>query len=93
MEDWDMTMEEYVQYETERALGNAIVYNDALTSELEFSSEPMVSPQHVDELNWKNETSLSEYDDEKYNVINTSIWKTFGGNTRDLDSIWEENGQ
>ncbi|GJY60116.1 hypothetical protein Tco_0460008 [Tanacetum coccineum] len=47
----------------------AIVYNEALTSELEFSSEPMVSPQHVNELNWKNETPLSEYDDEKYNVI------------------------
>ncbi|GKC71446.1 hypothetical protein Tco_1117329 [Tanacetum coccineum] len=47
----------------------AIVYNDALTSKSDFSSEPTVSPQHVNELNLKNETSLSEYDDEKYNVI------------------------
>ncbi|GJV48619.1 hypothetical protein Tco_1438831 [Tanacetum coccineum] len=35
----------------------AIVYDDALSS------------QHVDEVNWKNETSLSEYDDGKYNAI------------------------
>ncbi|GJS51889.1 hypothetical protein Tco_0625251 [Tanacetum coccineum] len=103
MEDRDMTMEEYVQYETEKALRMgkvynwetamygkiswrldddnindlrifetrfpAIVYDDALTFESCFSSETTVSPQHVDELIWKNETSLSEYDDEKYNVI------------------------
>ncbi|GJY29557.1 hypothetical protein Tco_0405324 [Tanacetum coccineum] len=51
---------------------SAIVYADALTSELEFlefSSEPTVSPQYVDEVNLKNETSLSECDDEEYNVI------------------------
>ncbi|GKD21081.1 hypothetical protein Tco_1222784 [Tanacetum coccineum] len=70
-----MTMEEYIQYETEKALRNGkvynwetatygkiryvddindliffetkfptIVYDDALTSELEFSSEPTGSP-------------------------------------------------
>ncbi|GKB79972.1 hypothetical protein Tco_0946867 [Tanacetum coccineum] len=93
-------MEEYVQYEMEKALRNnqvynwetakygkiwyiedinylrffetkfpAIVYDDALKSELEFSSEPTLSSQHVDKVNWKNKTSLSEYDDEEYNVI------------------------
>ncbi|GJS60548.1 hypothetical protein Tco_0655332 [Tanacetum coccineum] len=40
----------------------AIVYIDALTSKSYFSPEPTVSPQHVDEINLKNETSLSEYD-------------------------------
>nr|GEW53842.1 hypothetical protein [Tanacetum cinerariifolium] len=40
MEDRNMTIEEYVRYETEKAFRNDIVYNDALTSELEFSSEP-----------------------------------------------------
>ncbi|GJW65162.1 hypothetical protein Tco_0117046, partial [Tanacetum coccineum] len=45
----------------------AIVYDDALR--LDFSSEPTLSSQHVDEVNWKNKTSLSKYDDEKYNVI------------------------
>ncbi|GJR96770.1 reverse transcriptase domain-containing protein [Tanacetum coccineum] len=99
-EDRDMTMEEYIQYETEKALRNgkvynwetatygkiwydedvhylrffktefpAIIYNDALTSELEFSSKPIVNPQHVNEVNLKNKTSLSEYYDKEYNVI------------------------
>nr|GEX77957.1 UBN2 domain-containing protein [Tanacetum cinerariifolium] len=39
----------------------AIVYDDALSS------------QHVDEVNWKNETSLSEYDDGKYNAISENV--------------------
>ncbi|GJX84462.1 hypothetical protein Tco_0335236 [Tanacetum coccineum] len=100
MDNPDITMEEYVQYETEKALRNnqvydwettkygkiwyiedinylrffetkfpAIVYDDALKSELEFSSEPTLSSQHVDEVKWKNKTSLSEYDYERYNVI------------------------
>ncbi|GJS75650.1 hypothetical protein Tco_0725531 [Tanacetum coccineum] len=100
MDDPDITMEEYVQLETDRALRNgkvynwekamyckiwydedihymrffktefpAIVYNDALASESDFSSEPTISPQRVDEISLKNETSLFEYDDTEYNVI------------------------
>ncbi|GKC78798.1 hypothetical protein Tco_1129572 [Tanacetum coccineum] len=42
----------------------AIAYNGALTSD--FSPEPTVSPQHIDEF---DETSLSKYDDEGQNVI------------------------
>nr|GEX40153.1 hypothetical protein [Tanacetum cinerariifolium] len=42
----------------------AIVYNDALTSKSDFSPLPIVSPQHIDEVNLKNETSLSECDGE-----------------------------
>ncbi|GJS69222.1 hypothetical protein Tco_0702063 [Tanacetum coccineum] len=45
----------------------AIAYHDALTSKLDYS--PIVIPQHIDEVNFKNETSLSEYDSEEYNVI------------------------
>ncbi|GJR96512.1 hypothetical protein Tco_0268686 [Tanacetum coccineum] len=67
MEDRDMTMEEYVQYETEKVLRN--VNDDALISELEFSSEPTVSPRHVAEVNWKIKTSLSKSNDEKYEII------------------------
>nr|GEV66756.1 hypothetical protein [Tanacetum cinerariifolium] len=94
MDDPDITMGEYVQLETDRALKNgkvnnwetatygkirydedihylrffetkfpAIVYDNALTS------EPTVSSQHIDEVNWKIETSLSECDDEKYEII------------------------
>ncbi|GJR13167.1 hypothetical protein Tco_0795819 [Tanacetum coccineum] len=47
----------------------AIAYNDALTSKLDFLTEPTVSPQHIDELNLKNETSLSVCDREEQNVI------------------------
>ncbi|GKC19889.1 hypothetical protein Tco_1022039 [Tanacetum coccineum] len=48
----------------------AIVYNDALTSKLDFLTEPTVSPQHINEFNLKDETSLSECDEEEQNVLN-----------------------
>ncbi|GJV60874.1 hypothetical protein Tco_1466974 [Tanacetum coccineum] len=47
----------------------AIVYNDAQTSKLDFLTEPTISPQHIDEFNLKDETSLSECDEEEQNVI------------------------
>ncbi|GJX75316.1 hypothetical protein Tco_0313911 [Tanacetum coccineum] len=47
----------------------AIVYNDALTSKSDLLTEPTLSPQHIDEFNLKDETSLSEYDEEEQNVI------------------------
>ncbi|GJS71319.1 hypothetical protein Tco_0704160 [Tanacetum coccineum] len=47
----------------------AIVYNDAQTSKLDFLTEPILNPQHIDEFNLKDETSLSEYDEEEQNVI------------------------
>ncbi|GJR18049.1 hypothetical protein Tco_0966576 [Tanacetum coccineum] len=46
----------------------AIVYNDALTSKLDFLTELAVSPQHIDEFNLKDEISFSEYDEEEQNV-------------------------
>ncbi|GJY32581.1 hypothetical protein Tco_0417050 [Tanacetum coccineum] len=48
----------------------AIVYNDALMSKLDFLTEPTVSPQHIDEFNLKDETSLSECDEKEQNVLN-----------------------
>ncbi|GKF41526.1 hypothetical protein Tco_0124868, partial [Tanacetum coccineum] len=48
----------------------AIIYNDSLTSKLDFLTEPTVSPQHIDEYNLKYETSLSECDEEEQNVLN-----------------------
>ncbi|GJS70229.1 putative reverse transcriptase domain-containing protein [Tanacetum coccineum] len=48
----------------------AIVYNDALTSKLDFLTEPTISPQHINEFNLKDETSLSECDEEEQNVLN-----------------------
>ncbi|GKB32882.1 hypothetical protein Tco_0872283 [Tanacetum coccineum] len=47
----------------------AIVYNDDLTSKLDFLTEPTVSPQHMDEFNLKDETSLSECNEEEQNVL------------------------
>ncbi|GJY11791.1 hypothetical protein Tco_0381100 [Tanacetum coccineum] len=47
----------------------AIVYNDALTSKLDFLTEPAVSPQHINEFDLKDETSLSEHDEEEQNVL------------------------
>ncbi|GJU41208.1 hypothetical protein Tco_1194165 [Tanacetum coccineum] len=46
-----------------------IVYNDALTSKSDFLTEPIVSPQHIDEFNLKDETSLSECNEEGQNVL------------------------
>ncbi|GJW51764.1 hypothetical protein Tco_0093115 [Tanacetum coccineum] len=47
----------------------AIVYNDALTSRSDFLTEPTVSPQHIYEINLKDETSLSKCDEEEQNVL------------------------
>nr|GEW93497.1 hypothetical protein [Tanacetum cinerariifolium] len=47
----------------------AIVYNDALTSKSDFSTEPNLCPQHIDEFDLKDKTSLSEYDEEEKNVL------------------------
>ncbi|GKE86183.1 hypothetical protein Tco_1559925, partial [Tanacetum coccineum] len=47
----------------------AIVHNDALTSKSDLLTEPTLSPQHIDEFDLKNETSLSEYDEVEQNVF------------------------
>ncbi|GJS03211.1 hypothetical protein Tco_0319719, partial [Tanacetum coccineum] len=47
----------------------AIVYNDALTSKLDFSTEPTLCPQHIDVFDLKDETSLSKYDEVEQNVL------------------------
>ncbi|GKC96940.1 hypothetical protein Tco_1162382 [Tanacetum coccineum] len=47
----------------------AIVYNNAQTSKSDLLTKPILNPQHIDEFNLKDETSLSEYDEEEQNVI------------------------
>ncbi|GKE09501.1 hypothetical protein Tco_1413052 [Tanacetum coccineum] len=47
----------------------AIVYNDALTSKLDLLTEPTISPQYIDEFYLKDETSLSECDEEEQHVL------------------------
>ncbi|GJX79429.1 hypothetical protein Tco_0327578 [Tanacetum coccineum] len=48
---------------------SAIVYNDALTSKSDFSTEPTLCPQHIDKFDLKDETSLSEYDEVEQSVL------------------------
>ncbi|GJT35616.1 hypothetical protein Tco_0926035 [Tanacetum coccineum] len=45
----------------------AIVYNNAQTSKSGYLTEPSLNPQHIDEFNLNNETSLSKYDKEEQN--------------------------
>ncbi|GJX92324.1 hypothetical protein Tco_0345650 [Tanacetum coccineum] len=47
----------------------AIVYNDALTSKSDFSTEPTLCPQHIDKFNLIDETSLSECYEVEQNVL------------------------
>ncbi|GKD77501.1 hypothetical protein Tco_1340122, partial [Tanacetum coccineum] len=48
----------------------AIVYNDAQTSKLNFLTKQTLSPQHIDEFNLKDETSLFKCDEDEQNVLN-----------------------
>ncbi|GJY76668.1 hypothetical protein Tco_0481784 [Tanacetum coccineum] len=76
MDDPNMTMEENIKLEEEKACRRgqneylAIVYNDALTSKSDLLTQPILNPQHIDEFNLKDETSLSECDKEEQNVLN-----------------------
>ncbi|GKB81555.1 hypothetical protein Tco_0948450 [Tanacetum coccineum] len=47
----------------------AIVYNDALTSKSDFSTEPTLCPQHIDKFDLKDETSLSEDDEVEQSIL------------------------
>ncbi|GKC52545.1 hypothetical protein Tco_1075290 [Tanacetum coccineum] len=47
----------------------AIVYNDAQTSKSYLLTEPFLNPQHIDEFDENDKTSLSEYDEEEQNVL------------------------
>ncbi|GKD89173.1 hypothetical protein Tco_1364680 [Tanacetum coccineum] len=47
----------------------AIVYNDAQTSKPNLLTEPILSPQHINEFDLKSETSFSEYNEEEQNVL------------------------
>nr|GEV40271.1 hypothetical protein [Tanacetum cinerariifolium] len=47
----------------------AIIYNNALMSISDFSTEPTLCPQHIDEFNLKNETSLFECDEKEQNIL------------------------
>ncbi|GKC80184.1 hypothetical protein Tco_1130958 [Tanacetum coccineum] len=46
-----------------------IVYNDAQTSKSNLLTEPILNPQHINEFDLNDKTSLSEYDDEEQNIL------------------------
>nr|GEZ26938.1 hypothetical protein [Tanacetum cinerariifolium] len=73
-------MEEYINLEEENARRReflkdfekeflAIVYNDALTSKPDSSTEPLKIPQHIDEFDLKVETSLFVCVEEEQNIV------------------------
>ncbi|GJX24018.1 hypothetical protein Tco_0228463 [Tanacetum coccineum] len=47
----------------------AIIYNDAQTSKSDLLTEPILNPQHINEVDLKDETSLSKCDEEEQNVL------------------------
>ncbi|GJX56140.1 hypothetical protein Tco_0286037 [Tanacetum coccineum] len=47
----------------------AIVYSDAQTSKSDLLTEPILSPQHIDEFDLNDETLVSEYDEEEQNIL------------------------
>nr|GEV43526.1 hypothetical protein [Tanacetum cinerariifolium] len=48
----------------------AIVYNDAQAFKSALLTDPILNPQQIDEFNLKNETSLSECDEDEQNILN-----------------------
>ncbi|GJX19112.1 hypothetical protein Tco_0221789 [Tanacetum coccineum] len=49
---------------------SAIVYHIAQTSKSNLLTEPILNPQNIDVFNLKDETSLSECDEEEQNILN-----------------------
>nr|GEX45218.1 zf-CCHC domain-containing protein/DUF4219 domain-containing protein/UBN2 domain-containing protein [Tanacetum cinerariifolium] len=80
MDDANITMEEYISLEEEKARRRgkvynwetatyAMVYNDALTSKSDSSTKPVEIPHRIDEFDLKTKTSLFKCDEEKQNIL------------------------
>ncbi|GKE76935.1 hypothetical protein Tco_1543055 [Tanacetum coccineum] len=67
MDDPNITMEEYIRLEEEKARRRAIVFNDAFTSEVMHSCKPTVSPPNDNKIDFK--ISFGKSDDEDYTII------------------------
>ncbi|GKE42323.1 hypothetical protein Tco_1469607 [Tanacetum coccineum] len=50
----------------------AIIYNDALTSKSDFSTEPTLCPQHIDEFDLKDENHYKGNDENEIDMIPSS---------------------
>ncbi|GJW64929.1 hypothetical protein Tco_0116813, partial [Tanacetum coccineum] len=64
MDDPNITMEEYIRLEEEKARRRAIVFNNTLTSKATPSCEPMVSSLNDNEIDFR--ISFDESDDKDY---------------------------
>nr|GEU99299.1 retrovirus-related Pol polyprotein from transposon TNT 1-94 [Tanacetum cinerariifolium] len=64
-------MKEYIRIEEEKARKRAIVYNEALTSEVTLSCEPTVSPLNDNQIDFR--ISFDESDDEDYTIVYDKI--------------------
>ncbi|GKD44523.1 hypothetical protein Tco_1269168, partial [Tanacetum coccineum] len=53
----------------------AIVYNDDQTSKSDYLTGQTLSPQHNNESDLKDETSVSEYDEEEQNILYFKVGK------------------
>ncbi|GJS80347.1 hypothetical protein Tco_0730228 [Tanacetum coccineum] len=60
MDNPNITMEEYIRLEEEKARRRAIVFNDTLTSEVTLSCEPTVSSLNNDEIDFRISFNESE---------------------------------
>ncbi|GJS62180.1 hypothetical protein Tco_0656964 [Tanacetum coccineum] len=67
MDNPNITMEEYIRPEEEKARRHAIVFDDVFTSEVTPSYEPMVSPHNNNKIDFR--ILFDESDDEDYTVI------------------------
>ncbi|GJY38582.1 hypothetical protein Tco_0424946 [Tanacetum coccineum] len=87
MDNPNITMEEYIRLEEEKARRRAIVFNDALTSKAALSCEPTISSLNNDEIDFR--ISFYESDDEDCTVIfdnNSFSYKIISVNNLKTDS-------
>ncbi|GKA64963.1 hypothetical protein Tco_0764670 [Tanacetum coccineum] len=92
MDDPNITMEEYIRLEEEKARRRAMVFNDTLTSEAALSCEPTLNSLNNDEIDFR--ISFDESDDEdctvnldknsfSYKIISVNNLKTDSENDND----------
>ncbi|GJS77087.1 hypothetical protein Tco_0726968 [Tanacetum coccineum] len=75
MDNPNITMEEYIRLEEEKAHRHGKVYNWE-TAKYDSSTEPVEIHHRIDEFDLKDETSLSKYDEEEQNgVFISRAWR------------------
>ncbi|GJY40633.1 hypothetical protein Tco_0427903 [Tanacetum coccineum] len=86
MDDPNITMEEYIRLEEEKARKRAIAFNDKVSSEKTLSCEPTISSPN-DEIEFR--ISFDDSDDEDYTIVfvkNSFSYKIISTNDLKTDS-------